>query len=333
MSDLLLPAVLDDLARAGKAGMPLAADPEFQKGLQLCREWGFRLQIEGERVRLPFNLDQLIPFWIQKETPAIAWEALNIRGFLRLPSTNSAALSWAMQGAPAGSLVLAEEQSAGRGRKNRTWFSQPGAGVCCSLILRPKQVQKYWPLLTLAASVALVDALKELMEQGVISAHLDIDIKWPNDVLLSGRKCAGILLETLMHNAECPCAVVGFGINVRQANVPPSLAGEAVSLDEMAAAQLPRRQILVGFLRHFQKAYVLFEAGKRRELLEKWKAYSSMWDGVRVWIGEDENRREAITCGLTEIGALRVRRADGSQETVLADSVRIAGQAPRNNAH
>ena len=101
---------------------------------------------------------------------------------------------------------------------------------------------------------------------------------------------------------------------------------EAVSLEQMAGVPVPRRQLLVRFLHHFQICYLAFEQQKYHELKARWKAYSSMWNGVRVWIGEGEKRYEAITCGLNEIGALLVRRQDGSLETVFADSVRMAAE-------
>ena len=329
MPILTHPQALIDLAQAGDSGLPLIPDPAFQQELQICRDWGFKLDTTNERVRLRRDPDQLVPEWIRNETPPIAWNELSVKGFLQLGSTNSEALDLAKLGAPGGTLVLAEEQTAGRGRKDRAWFSRRGAGVCCTLILRPKQNQKYWPLLTLATSVALVDTLKEFGERNVAPSQLGVDIKWPNDVLLSGRKCAGILLETVLNNKENPAALVGFGINVRKENVPESLISEAVSLDEMTQVQVPRRQLLVRFLYYFQLCYLAFEQGKHGELLERWKSYSSMWNGVPVWIGEGERRREAVTCGLNEIGALRVRWMDGTQETVFAETVRTAAEAQR----
>ena len=327
MSDLRLPSVLNDLGQAGEAGLPLLETLGFLEELQLCRDWGFKLQNIHDRVHLIFDSDQLVPAWIQAETPAIAWEALRINGYLRLRSTNAAALELAMKGAPEGTLILAEDQTAGRGRKNRAWFSSRSAGLCCTLVLRPKQAQKYWPLLTLATSIALVDALTDLVARKIIPVRLDIDIKWPNDVMVSGRKCAGILVETLVNDALNPAAVVGFGINVRKDNVPGSLISDAVSLDEIAGVKVPRRHLLVKFLYYFQHCYLAFEQQKYHELVERWKNYSSMWNGVRVWIGEGERRHEAITCGLNEIGALLVRRQDGSLETVFAETIRISPEA------
>ena len=224
MSILTHPAVLIDLGRVGRYGLPVRADPQFQEEVEQCRQWGFKIRSSSDRVRLIFDHEQLVPRWIQKETPPIAWEKLCAKGFLRLESTNNEAHTLAERGAPSGTLVYAEEQTGGRGRQGRTWHSPAGAGLYCTLIVRPKQAHKFWPLLTLVASIALVDALKDLAERSLLALPLDIDIKWPNDVLLSGKKCAGILLEALSNDAENAAAVVGFGINVHKGSVPEDLS-------------------------------------------------------------------------------------------------------------
>jgi BirA family biotin operon repressor/biotin-[acetyl-CoA-carboxylase] ligase len=318
------PAVLNDLGRVGDTGLPLRADPRFQAEVDQCRRWGFKIQSSGERIHLAFDHEQLVSHWIQKETPPIAWSSLCVKGFLRLQSTNTEGRNLAEQGATDGTLVLAEEQTGGRGRQDRAWHSPAGAGLYCTLIVRPKQPHKFWPLLTHVASVALLETLKDLSEQKIIPFPLDTDIKWPNDVLLSGKKCAGILLEALWDDAENAAALVGFGINVRKGSVPEALSDQAACLDEMAHTYVPRRQLLVLYLKHFQICYLMFEQGRHKEVLERWKSGSSMWNGERIYIGKGQARREAVTCGLNDLGALMVRTVDGSLETLFAEDVSIS---------
>jgi BirA family biotin operon repressor/biotin-[acetyl-CoA-carboxylase] ligase len=322
MSNIKVPSILIDLGHVGENGLPINPAAWFQQELALCREWGFRLKQSGKRVSLEFDQDQMVPYWIQKETPAIAWEALRVNAFLSVASTNIEALELARAGAPGGTLVVAEEQTAGRGRKGRPWVSVAGKSLSFSIVLRPKQPLKSWPLLTHAASVALVETIKRLHTLKVIPHALDVDLKWPNDVLVSGRKCAGILLETVT-DGSCSAAVVGLGINIRKGSVPESLQSTAVSIEEMADARVPRRQVLVNFLRIFQECYSLFENGNHRGLLERWKGHSSMWEGVPVWITEGRVRRSATTCGLNEVGALMVKTSDGNVEAVLAADVSV----------
>jgi BirA family transcriptional regulator, biotin operon repressor / biotin---[acetyl-CoA-carboxylase] ligase len=312
MDALPFPDLLDKVSRAGVDGAPAGANPEFHRQMETCLAWGYNLKIYDGCVHLICNDDVLVPCWIEEESFSVAWDKLNVIGYLRIGSTNSEALERARRGAHHGTIVYAEEQTAGRGRRNRQWLSHARTGLFFSLILSPSQPRKIWPLLTHAASAALAETLK--------ARRLNVDIKWPNDVLISGKKCAGILLETI---SEEDAAVVGVGINVHPGSVPENLAGEAVCLDEAALEFVPRRQVLTSFLDHFQKLYQLFERGAHQELLDRWKACSSMWKGVSVWIDSDRGRRSAVTCGLTEIGALLVRTPEGAVETVLAGDVSI----------
>jgi BirA family transcriptional regulator, biotin operon repressor / biotin---[acetyl-CoA-carboxylase] ligase len=261
---------------------------------------------------------------MEEETPPIAWKSLDARGYLRLQSTNTEARTLAEQGAPGGTLVFAEEQTGGKGRQDRQWHSPSGTSLYCTLIVRPQQSQQFWPLLTLVASIALVQAIEELAAQNIIPFPLDADIKWPNDVLLSGKKCAGILLEALRDEAGQPAALVGFGINVHKGSVPADLDDGATCLDEMARTLVPRRKLLVLYLKHFQICYLMFEQGRHRQVVDQWKSRSSMWDGANVYIGKGEGRREAVTCGLNDLGALRVRTPDGRLETLLAEDISVS---------
>jgi BirA family transcriptional regulator, biotin operon repressor / biotin---[acetyl-CoA-carboxylase] ligase len=323
MSKINHPSLLIDLGHVGPNGLPMNSAPGFQREMELCREWGFRLNAENGRVSLLFDQEQLVPYWIQQETPAMAWDMLRVKGHLRVESTNSEAIEMVRQGAPSGTLVYAEEQISGRGRKDRLWFSPARAGLYFSLIVRPTRPLEFWPLLTHAASVALVQSIQSLIDRNRIPQTLDMDIKWPNDVLISGKKCAGILLESVQMDRNNQAAVIGVGVDVHLGSVPESLKSEATCLDEMAHAVVPRRQLLVTYLRHFQICYSLFEQGKQDELLEQWKALSSMWNGVKVCISDGDVRRTALTCGLSELGALLVRTPDGMVETVLAGDISV----------
>ncbi len=323
LTNLRYPAILTDLGHVGDNGLPLSSAPWFLQELELCKKWGFRLKYANNRVSLDFDQDQLVPYWIQKETPAIAWDWLRVHGYFRIESTNSEGLELARRGTPPGTLIYAEEQTAGRGRNGRSWFSRAGCGLYFSVVLRPGQPRNFWPLLSHVASLALVETLKNLSGLlKIMKRPLDLDIKWPNDVLISGKKCAGILLE-MVADENSPAAVVGLGINIRKESVPESLESTATSVDEMAEAVLPRRQLLVWFLQNFQECYLLFERGNHRELLERWKEHSSMWNGVDIWITEGNVRRSAVTCGLNEIGALMVRTPENSIETIFAGDIHI----------
>jgi|GEM_PF-509415 len=322
MDNIKIPDILTDLAHVGTAGLPLTAAPLLLKEFEICRQWGYSVEQKNDRVILHFDDDQIIPYWVQRETPDLAWGGLRVNGFLRIDSTNREAIEQARMGAPHGTLIFAEEQTAGRGRNGRSWFSPPKTGLYFSLIVRPRQAREFWPLLTHVASVALIGTFQELVDSEIIPETLELDIKWPNDVLISGKKCAGILLETL-DEGHNQAVVIGVGINVRSGSVPGNLSEEAVCIDESAHATVPRRKILVNFLKKFQAVYISFEEGKHEELLDRWKLHSTMWDGVRIWIEEVGRLRSVVTCGLDKIGALLVRNDEGVLETIHAGDVRI----------
>lgn len=325
------PSLLIDLGHVGDNGLPMNEAPWFRQELDLCRQWGFRLRIANERVSLAFDHEQLVPDWIQKETPALAWGWLRVNGFLRLESTNSEALGQARRGAPSGTLIYAEEQTAGRGRNGRVWVSRARSGLYFSVVLRPTQPVKRWPLLTHVASAALAETLKDLFAAKLASRQLEVDIKWPNDVLLSGRKCAGILLE-MTSEGESHAAVIGVGVNVHAGSVPESLSESAVCLDEMADAIVPRRELLVRFLQRLQQWFLAFERGQHKGILDAWKGNSSMWERTPVVIVDGETSRRGVTCGLDEGGALLVRTEDGALETIISGDVSVRPDMHKNDA-
>ena len=317
------PFILTDLAHVGRQGLDVVDDSWFQDELDVCRKWGFPLIINEGRIRIDYDDELLIPCWIQQETPSILWNGLCVNGFLRLDSTNREACDQARAGAPEGTLIYAETQTAGKGRLDRSWFSAAGKGIYFSLVLRPAQPLKYWPILSHVTAGALIYALKGIERYNELVKPLDIDLKWPNDVLLSGKKCAGILLETSMSDKDNAAAIIGVGINAHSGSVPEDLADAAICVDDAAGVVVPRRRLFIRFLKYFQYGYKLFLEGNFEEILERWKGFSSMWNGASVTLFEGDRTRNAITCGLNEIGALRVRLADGSVETILAGDVRI----------
>ena len=217
-----------------------------------------------------------------------------------------------------GSVWLAEQQGLGRGRQGRRWQCGPHSGLLFSCLLRAMLTPVSRPsLLPLAIGLGVCEAVRA-------STGLDVRLKWPNDVLISGKKCAGILLEALTEGAENAAALVGFGINVHKGSVPEELAREATCLDDMAHIIIPRRQLLVLYLKYFQICYRMFEQGRHDEVLDRWKGASSMWQGEPIFIGKGDARREAVTCGLNDLGALRVRTADGRLETLFAEDVSVS---------
>ena len=172
-----------------------------------------------------------------------------IRFYEEIDSTNRAASEWASQGAPEGSIVVADHQPAGRGRLDRQWFSPPGGSLLFSLILRPSIVTEDLGLLNLAAATAVCGAVAE---EGV-----EPKVKWPNDVLVDGRKVAGILSEASLVSNRAAGLILGVGINVNVAEetFPQELREAAGSISIATGRSHDRVEILTSFLQHFSGLY------------------------------------------------------------------------------
>ena len=234
--------------------------------------------------------------------------------FDSLPSTNTEAARQAANGAPEGLCVVAREQTAGRGRQARTWVSPKDAGLYFSIVLRPRLAPALWPLVTLAAALAVRAALAE-------ASALTPDIKWPNDLLVGGRKLCGILAEVCetTHGRAC---VVGIGINLTEHACPPELQARATSVAGASGRAPDREAILAALVRHLGHYYArLHTAGGPEAVLRAWCAASSYAAGKRVRVETGTEAFAGTTRGLEPDGALRVETDAGEIKIVRAGDV------------
>jgi BirA family transcriptional regulator, biotin operon repressor / biotin---[acetyl-CoA-carboxylase] ligase len=234
--------------------------------------------------------------------------------FDSLPSTNTEAARQAAAGAPEGLCVVAREQTAGRGRRERSWVSPPDAGLYFSVVLRPRLEARAWPLVALAAALAARDALAE-------ACHLAADIKWPNDLLVGGRKLCGILVETVETRQGRAC-VVGVGVNLDERAFPPEIREQAASVAS-ATGRAPDRERLLAALTHaLARRYEQLQgACGAAEIVGAWSRASSFALGRRVRVRLAEGELEGTTRGLEPDGALRVETDAGHVEIVRAGDV------------
>jgi BirA family biotin operon repressor/biotin-[acetyl-CoA-carboxylase] ligase len=237
--------------------------------------------------------------------------------YFRTGSTNDVALALAAadKGRSAhGTVVVAEEQTAGRGRFGRTWYSEKSSGIYSSVILRPPLSPAAAPALTLMAGVAAHAALSSI-------TGLRLDIRWPNDLLVNGKKVCGILTEMSAELDRLHAVVLGIGINVNHRQMPPELSAIATSLRIETGKAYSRAQVLAALLKELEWHYhLLLEAGSG-PIVQRWAAVSTYAQGklIRVRLGSGEFL--ATTLGLEPSGALRVRREDGREESLVAGEV------------
>src|SRR6185503_2386697 len=224
--------------------------------------------------------------------------------FESLPSTNTELARHASEGAGEGLAILADEQTAGRGRLARAWSSPRGAGLYFSILLQPAIAAELWPLITFMAVLAVGDALREACE-------VETDIKWPNDLLSGERKICGILAESV----ETPngrAVIVGIGINLTAEAYPAEIAGVATSVSEAAGRAVEREPLLAALLRALSRWYsLLHEVDGVEKIVAAWASRSSYANGKVVQVANGDEVWQGITRGVEADGALRLETTEG----------------------
>jgi BirA family biotin operon repressor/biotin-[acetyl-CoA-carboxylase] ligase len=240
----------------------------------------------------------------------------HIHHYYKIGSTNSAAMEAAGAGAPEGSVFVAEQQTAGRGRGAHSWHSARSAGIYCSVILRPALAPSDVLVLALAAGLAVHAAVRE------VDGRANPDLKWPNDLLIDGKKFCGILTEMNAEVTRVRHVVVGVGINVNQATFPPDLAAIATSLQLATGTECSRVELCGALLKSLDREYrnLLENPEAQSSIIQRFQENSSSVRASRVHV-EENGGFDGITEGLDERGFLKVR-TDGGLRTVLSGTVR-----------
>jgi len=239
----------------------------------------------------------------------------HLHHFYKIGSTNTAAMAVAAEGAPEGTVLLAEEQTAGRGRGANAWQSPRSTGIYCSSVLRPALPPSEVLVLSLAAGLAVRTAIQQ------IDSRLSPDLKWPNDVLINGRKLCGILTEMNAEATRVRYIVIGIGINVNQASFPKELP--ATSLRLVTGSEWSRVDLAAALLKSLDREYrqLLEDSDARESILRRFAEASSWVQGKKVRIEENGSSFEGTTEGLDPRGFLLVRTTRGMQ-AVLSGTVR-----------
>jgi BirA family transcriptional regulator, biotin operon repressor / biotin---[acetyl-CoA-carboxylase] ligase len=239
-------------------------------------------------------------------------------------STNTDALAAARQGAPHGSVFFTDEQTAGRGRGDHGWQSAAGQGLYVSVILRPSIAVEHMPLIPLAAGLAAAQAVG-------ITAGREVDLRWPNDLLIGDRKTGGILVESKTEGGAPSFAVVGIGINVHQRSFDPDLSTPATSLDLESGRTINRQVLLISLLESLQhETWALQDTGLRAAITTR-VAFMSSWISNRRVEVHGPQACVGTTAGLDERGFLLVR-TDQGMVTVQTGGIRAAKTDKEDNA-
>lgn len=254
--------------------------------------------------------------------------ALFGRNLVYLPemhSTNDGARRLAEAGAPEGTLVITDYQTAGRGRLDRRWEAPPGSSLLMSLLFRPALAAYETQRLTMICSLAVADAVEA--ETG-----LRVGLKWPNDIVVGGAKLGGILTETGISRGQVDYVVVGIGLNANldPSQLPGHLLMPATSLSSVLGERVARLPLLWAFLRAAESRYWALRAGHSPH--SQW-AERLVTLGERVAVGQADSLVEGVAEGVDADGALLVRLASGQLETVVAGDVTLRRRGQDRPAH
>lgn len=214
-----------------------------------------------------------------------------------------------------GAVVVADQQTAGRGRRGHTWFSPSGSGLYVSVILMPGRARvdpmRATLLLTLAAGVALAEGVEA--ETG-----LHVHLKWPNDLYVGRRKLAGILAEG-SGRAATDAIVLGYGINLRPMAYPPEIADRATSLESELGREIDRHGMLVATLIALARRYDDLLEGRFDAILDAWRWRAPAANGARVTWNTPSGQQSGVTSGIDDNGALLVKVGDALERIVAGE--------------
>ncbi len=248
---------------------------------------------------------------------------MEIRKIIRVEeteSTNLLALELGTNGAAAGTVIVAETQTSGRGRLNREWYSPPGTGLYFSLILFPKLIAADLPKITLAAGVAVCEVIES-------EYQLVPGIKWPNDLLLDGKKIGGILCETGPVRGDQlsrdTLVVLGVGINVSipEVDFPNVLRNKATSLQAYSGKKYAKESLFEAILVNLETNIVLLEQGKFEKILEKWRTRDALKEKILSWLDPAGNVVTGEALGIDDYGQYHIRDAQGAVHQVLSGDI------------
>jgi len=296
---------------SGKLGLSRTA---VWKVVNALRRQGYRIEAVPSRgYRLLEAPDRLTALEV---LPLLETHDLGrtLHAFETVDSTNSVAFRLAVEGAEHGELVVAEHQTHGRGRRGRSWASPGHLNLHCSFILRPELPPQRAPELTLLSAVAVAESLRA---EGVPA-----DIKWPNDLLVAGRKVAGILTELSAEADRIHFVVLGIGCNLNagREDFPDELAATATSVLLVTGRRVVRAAFAASLCKRLEDWLDVHGAQGFRPVRERWRALSTTL-GQEVLVTSERREVRGLAVDVDEDGALRIRTAGGAEERVLAGDV------------
>lgn len=313
---------------------------EYVSGQQLCELFGVsrtavwktvrRLREEGYRIEAVRNkgyrlieseADAAAEIYTQSELSSrmrTRWAGRPVCFYESLDSTNAEAKRLAETGASHGTLAVADMQTAGRGRRGHSWSCKAGANCYFTILLRPEFSPAKAPMLTLVMAHAVAYGI--MRETGA-----EVGIKWPNDIVIWGRKVCGILTEMSAERDYVQYVVIGAGVNVREQEFAPEIAKRAIALDVVCGKRVDRSRLLAAIMEIFEEDYERFaDAGTLAPFKDSYDALL-VNRGREVCVLDSAGEYRGTAKGITDTGELLVEAADGTMREVFAGEVSVRG--------
>lgn len=313
----------------------LKTSSDYLSGQQLCEKFGVsrtavwkairQLEEEGYKIeavrnkgyRLTGEADVITQAELQSMLQT-RWIGNRLEYFDETDSTNIRARKLAEEGAPHGTLVVADSQSAGKGRRGRAWTSPKGVGIWMSLVLRPPIRPADASMLTLVAGMAVVKGVRK-------STGLKAMIKWPNDAILSGKKICGILTEMSTEEDSIRYVITGIGINVNVSSFPEEIAEKATSLKEELGEAVKRSLVIAAVAEAFEEFYDSFLKTHDMSCLMEDYNKALVNRNRQVTVLDSRGQYQGRALGIDPEGSLLVQRRDGTVESVISGEVSVRG--------
>lgn len=307
----------------------------YVSGQELCRKMGVSrtavwkniraLQEDGYEIEAVTNRGYRlagVPDTVAEEEVASRLQTermgRQIKYFSRIDSTNQYAKRIAEEGASDGTLIIADEQTAGKGRSGRTWVTPPSEAIAFTLLLRPKLSPDRISMVTLVMGLAVVNAVNALYD-------VDAGIKWPNDVVIGGRKLCGILTEMSAEVSQVNYIVIGVGINANLTSFPEEIREIATSLKLELGHAVNRAELIACVMTEFERLYAGFEAqGDLGPVVQEYNELC-LNTGNKVRVLDPNGEYTGISRGINSMGELLVKTEDGQTREVYAGEVSVRG--------
>ena len=315
----------------------------YVSGQELCEQFGVsrtavwkaigQLKKEGYIIEAVQNrgyrlLDQTEEVYNQADIQSrlkTDWVGQSLLFFDSIDSTNIRAKQEAEQGAESGLLVVADMQSAGRGRRGRGWESPAGTNIYYTLMLKPDFSSDCAPMLTLVMALAVAKGIRQTLRRDSEEAAAKVGIKWPNDIVVDGKKVCGILTEMSMEQSYIQHIVIGVGINVRKQEFPEEIRDRAAAIDEQCGFCISRSQLIADIMEAFEEDYEIFLQTHDLKGLRASYAELLVNQDREVCVLDPREEYRGIARGINDQGELLVERQDGTVEEVYAGEVSVRG--------